>query len=155
MKKTDAAKKSKEIVNSVEDAGRLLEYHNNCIKALYERGVEQFLLKYVGREKGRQFLYIQLWTPAWNDGEECVHTHDYCIGPEIIEYEYFENEEDIFRGIDKKEIEQSAHLTLEERDIQGVIKTLEYKYETDKQCLIILGGNEKIVSITKDYSCGY
>lgn len=156
MEKKDGAQNTREMILKLsKDPAELLEYYSECINKIHEEGIEQFLLKYVGREKGRQFLYIQLWTPEWNDGEECLHSYDYCQGSEIISYDYFKYEDEMFKGIEEKEIEDSSFLNFEERDIRAVIKTLEYKYETNKQCLIILGGNEKIVSITKDYSCGY
>lgn len=136
------------------DAGEELEYLENEISNLLDKGLEQFLEKYSDRSE-RAFIYIQMWTPAWNDGEECVHSVDWCIGAQILEYEYYKNEKEMFEGIEEREIFNSEILDIKEKDIQGVIKHLEKRYRTNTQCLIILGDKERIVSITKEYDCGY
>lgn len=135
--------------------GEKLESLQKEINNLLDKGVESFIEDYkkeVG--KGKAYVYIQLWTPNWNDGEPCVHSVDYCIGRQIIDYEYFENESEMFKGIEEKEIEESEILDIKEGDILGVIKCLERKYQTNKQCLIIIEAN-KIISIIRDYDCGY
>jgi hypothetical protein len=125
------------------------------IDEVLDGGLESFLEDYKKEVKdNKAFIYIQLWTPDWNDGEPCLHSVDYCIGPQIIDYEYFENESEMFAGISKEEIEESSLLYIEERDMSGVIKCLERSYETNKQCLIIID-SDKIVSIARYYDCGY
>jgi hypothetical protein len=136
------------------DAGEELEYLENEINNLLNKGLEQFLEKYSNRRE-RVFIYIQMWTPAWNDGEACVHSVDWCMGAQILDYEYYKNEKEMFDGIEEREIFNSEILDIKERDIQGVIKHLEKRYTTNTQCLIILGDKERIVSITKEYDCGY
>jgi hypothetical protein len=146
---------SKEVID-------LIKYHQESIEKILEKGFEQFLQDYIKESlennvKGRQFLYIQMWTPNWNDGEVCSLTSDWCSGDEILEYNYYENNEDVFNGIAKEEIDQSERIDLDFDVMNVVIKVLEHKYETNKQCLVIIDFNNKgnIISIIKDYDCGY
>lgn len=136
------------------NSGEYLVYLEKEIKNLLSKGLESFLEEYKS-EKRITYLYIQMWTPDWNDGEPCEHSVDWCIGEQIIDYEYYENEHEMFEGITEEQLKNSNLLNIKERDIRGVIKCLEQEYTTNKQCLIIIGGEVGIVSIIKDYNCGY
>jgi hypothetical protein len=138
------------------DAGKRLELLKNEINSILDRGNEQFLEKYKKElgEGEKVYLYIQMWTPLWNDGDMCLPQVDWCMGRDIIKYEYFTVEADIFDGIDSNEIEESKIIEIEERDIKGVIKYLERRYRTNKQCLMVIDSRH-IISFIRDYECGY
>lgn len=142
---------SRKTMNAVEK----LEYLENKVNELLDKGIEQFLEPYI---KGDPlYIYIQGWTPSFNDGEACTAAVDWCQGKEIVEYEHHQANESIFKGITIEELNNSREINLVEeyrKAVSAVIKYCYYKYETNYHCLIICKDNN-LTMIKEDYDCGY
>lgn len=137
-----------------------LEYLDNKIAELLNRGVEQFLDPYIEGEP--LYIYIQGWTPDFNDGEPCLHSVDWCEGREIVEYEHHETNASIFEGITAEQLKTSRRIIEIEsqkfsdyrKSVDAIIRYLDFKYETNYHCLIICKNNT-VTLIKEDYECGY
>lgn len=149
---------------NTKDATKELEFHHKCINAIYDKGVEQFFENYIEeviRTGKKKYIYIQLWTPVYSDvslyiesSDCCLESSDYCLDKDILEYEYETSEQEMFEGIDINSIKEGCpEVNLDKKDMVAAMETLKYLYGTDKQCLIILGGPERIISIIRDYIC--
>lgn len=150
-------------MKSIEIIDLIVRYQKS-IESILDQGIEQFLTDYIEKykkvKKGREFIYIQLWTPNWNDGELCENTSDWCSGREIIDYEHYKNQPLMFQGISEEEVYNSYTSELDFINLEFITKVLQHKYKTNKQCLIIIDWDKKdkngqIVCILKDYDCGY
>lgn len=147
---------SGETMNAVDK----LEYLEKKVNELLDKGIEQFLEPYIEGEP--LYIYIQGWTPDFNDGEPCLHSVDWCEGKEIVEYEHHEANPSIFEGITAEELENSRevisvddqHFSNYRKAIDAVIKYCDYKYETNYHCLIICKDNN-LTMIKEEYDCGY
>lgn len=126
------------------------------INAILDKGINQFLIPWAGT-KDPIYIYIQAWTPSFNDGEPCVHTSNVYDKDEIINDEKFDYNKEFFGNLTEEEITNSKAWP-EEKDfrdaIEGVEEALQHKYGTDYQVLITLKDGQ--VSYVRDhYECGY
>lgn len=136
-------------------ADRLKELRKE-INSILDKGLAQFLLPY-SDIKEPMYIYVQAYTPSFNDGEPCEHRSyamdKYSIGEEeILKYE-----QDFFGKVTLEDIDNSVEWPEGEEflaALDGVEEALEYKYGTDYQVLITLkDGN---VSFVRDhYDCGF
>lgn len=133
---------------------RLKELRKEIYNIL-DKGIEQFLLPYAEDSK-KLYIYIQGYTPDFNDGDPCRHSVDVYKKEEILNY-IFEEEEEIFSGISKEDIKNSRDWPDKNdfRDcLEEVGEVLTNKYTTDFQVLITLKDG-KIHYIKDEYNCGY
>lgn len=126
------------------------------IENILDKGIAQFLMPY-SDNKNPIYIYIQGYTPAFNDGDPCIHNSYYYTKEEIFEEELLEYESDFFGNVTEEVLEESLDPpdTQEFMEaLEGVEDALEYKYGTDYHVLITLkDGN---VSFVRDhYDCGY
>lgn len=150
----------KHFSNNIKNAVDKLEYFEEKVREVLNRGPEQFLENYI--EGDTLYLYIQGWTPNFNDGELCLHSVDWCEGEEIVNYEHHINNASIFEGITEKELIESRRIHEVDsknfldfrRCVNAVIKYCDYKYETNYQCLFICKNNS-LTFIKEDYEVGY
>ena len=126
------------------------------IDAILNRGIEQFLLPFSSNTRPI-YLYIQGYTPSFNDGDPCTHRSYVHDREDIISEGILEYESEFFGSIDEQQIEESLDPPNSEefRDaLEAVEEALEYKYGTDYQVLITLKDNN--ISYVRDhYDCGY
>jgi hypothetical protein len=124
------------------------------IEGILDGGIVQFLTPWANTKKPI-YIYIQGYTPSFNDGEPCLHSSQEYSKEEIDEV--FEYNLDIFGNLTLEEILESEPWPkgLEFREaLLAVHEALEYKYDTDYQVLITLKDGQ--VSYVKDhYDVGY
>jgi hypothetical protein len=108
--------------------------------------------------KGTHYIYVQGYTPGFNDGDPCVHTSYSYTGEELKEMIEWEN------GYNSQVVDfLRPHLesinNVEEEGIDlnilDVIELVaEEEYCTDYQVLVII--KDGVVKVEKaDYECGY
>jgi len=122
---------------------------------ILEQGIEQFLKPFI---KGKaMYVYIQGWTPEFNDGDPCTHCVDWSIGPEIVNYLHNVNNAEIFKGITTDELVKSRVInsthktyTLWRRSMLATIAYFDYTYTTNYQCLLLFKNN-CLFTIKLDY----
>lgn len=144
------------------------------IDSILEDGIEGFLEDYKNVEKPLH-IYIQGYTPGFNDGEPCVHSVSYAIGfKQIVWEEYTLQEPHMFEDImdeealekleydDDGEFDYSVFVDKNDLEVRGldeildqlIVPCLDKMYHTDYQVLITLyRGTIKVKH--DDYDCGY
>lgn len=126
------------------------------INAILDKGIAQFLTPWADTETPI-YIYIQGYTPDFNDGERCVHNSCEYDKDEIIDDKILENNSDLFGAITEQDIEDSADWPsdpLFKEAIDCVHEALEYNYGTDFHVLITLKDGQ--VSYIRDhYDCGF
>ena len=132
------------------------------INDILDKGIAQFLLPYSDSEEPL-YIYIQGYTPSFNDGEPCLHDSYAYSAEDIIEYEVLEYSEDLFGDIDEEQLKSSRPyprnkdgdiLTEFIEAIEAVKEALEFKYGTDYHVLIALQ-NGNVTYVRDHYECGY
>lgn len=126
------------------------------IRNILDKGIEQFLLPYSNNKKPI-YIYVQGYTPSFNDGDPCTHNSYSYNKYEILSEEFLEYEADFFGNVNKQVLEESIDPpdTVEFSDaLESALEALEFQYGSDYQVLITLkDGN---VSFVKDYyDCEY
>ena len=132
------------------------------INNILDRGIAQFLLPYSDSEEPL-YIYIQGYTPSFNDGDPCTH-NSYVYSPEeIIEGEILEYNEDLFGDIDEEQLKASRPYPTDKdgrtlsdfnEAVEAVEEALEFKYGTDYHVLITLQ-NGNVTYVRDHYDCGY
>ena len=125
------------------------------INKILEKGITQFLEPWADTETPI-YIYIQGYTPSFNDGEPCTHSSTEYNKNEIIE-DILEYNGDLFGEIGEEELLASADWPTDpefQEAIEGVHEALGYEYGTDYHLLITLKDGQ--VSYVRDhYDCGY
>jgi len=121
------------------------------IDAILDRKIEEFLEDYKDSENPL-LIYVQGYTPLWNDGEACEHWSEYGVGVEkLIREEWLFNSDDFFKDyisniedLDYDSDVEDIEGTFAEPDdeVEEIVKelilpALEKKYGTDYQALIV------------------
>jgi len=137
-------------------AQQLTALHSK-INEILDKGIPQFLLPYAN-DKKPLYIYIEGYTPSFNDGEPCIHD-SYAYGKDelIVDYDILVYSKDLFGDIDNNVLSRSRSWPTDTsfyEAIGAVEEALEFKYGTDYHVLITLkDGNVSYVK--DDYECGY
>lgn len=148
-------------MNLNEKIKEIREIKQQLSKAYNEVTIEKFFDDYKDSEKPL-FVYIQGYTPGFNDGDPCEHSVETTIGVDLGDLlEYSNVDSDLFSNFDLTvELFKHEYLFAKEPGnlreyIQVLLEELLYrKFGTDWQILIKC--HNGIVEYRKsDYYCGY
>jgi len=132
------------------------------INDILDKGIAQFLIPY-SNSKEPLYIYIQGYTPSFNDGEPCIHKSYVYSADEIIENEILEYDEDLFGDITKEQLENSRPYPTDKdgfilsdffQALEAVEEALEFQYSTDYQVLITLQ-NGNVTYVRDHFECGF
>lgn len=133
---------------------RLRELHGE-IQNILEGGIEQFLLPYANDDKPL-YIYVQGFTPSFNDGQPCEHESYYYTPEEVVEERYHDDEEQ-FIQLTEAELLNSRKWP-DDQDftdaLNATIEALEYEYKTGYQVLITLKDNN-VFKVKEYYESDY
>lgn len=132
------------------------------LDSIYDLGAP-ILLDHLKDIKTKVYVYIQAYTPGFNDGEPCEHSSYLYYGEELkdfIEEECYEDDVIEFLKPFTEDINKIKHKDLDQlpnnfgEAIELIDNVLHRYYGTDYQVLFIIGEGH-VRMIKEDYSCGY
>jgi hypothetical protein len=136
-------------MNTTETINLLINYQQS-IDSILNKGVEQFLGNLISRLnknqiKDTQFIYILMWR---NETEG--FNLSWCLNNEILKFQHYQNNE-LFKNISEHDLNKKP-IYLESSEMMCIKKVLEYKYNSNIDCLITINPFNNDISVTtKDY----
>lgn len=128
------------------------------LDAIYSLGASVLFEKF--KDEDPIYVYIQGYTPGFNDGEPCEHSSYFYYGEDLKSFaeeyesddvqEFLDPFKDGFNSVDEeRDLDPTFHKAVDIAD-----DIIHNYYGTDYQVMLVIG-NGSVKMIKEDYECGY